>query len=94
MSFGAADQIRPRGHALNCAGCTGEWTGSPNPANPDNEWICDECGGVIDANEAQIASPVAEQRDAAFAILNRLVNGAPMDDDMIEEIGELMGVVL
>ena len=26
-----------------------EWSGYPNPANPDNEWICDECGGVIDA---------------------------------------------
>lgn len=26
-----------------------EWTGSPNPANPDNEWICDECGAIIPA---------------------------------------------
>jgi hypothetical protein len=28
-----------------------EWSGSPNPANPDNEWLCDECGRVIDARE-------------------------------------------
>lgn len=26
-----------------------EWSGSPNPANPDNEWVCDDCGRVIPA---------------------------------------------
>jgi|HubBroStandDraft_1064217.scaffolds.fasta_scaffold49021_4 hypothetical protein len=29
---------------------SGEWSGSPNPVNPDNEWICDECGEVIAAS--------------------------------------------
>ena len=24
-----------------------EWSGSQNPANPDHEWICDDCGRVI-----------------------------------------------
>jgi hypothetical protein len=28
-----------------------EWTGEPNPQNPDNEWICDECGAIITADE-------------------------------------------
>ena len=28
-----------------------EWSGSPNPANPDNEWICDECGSGIPAED-------------------------------------------
>ena len=26
-----------------------EWSGSPNPDDPDNEWICDGCGAVITA---------------------------------------------
>ena len=29
-----------------------EWFGSQNPANPDHEWLCDECGGVISTVEA------------------------------------------
>ena len=27
-----------------------EWSGSPNPDNPDNEWICNECNAVIPAS--------------------------------------------
>ena len=35
---------------LLCRCHTGpEWDGSPNPANPDNEWVCDDCGRVIKA---------------------------------------------
>jgi hypothetical protein len=34
-----------------------EWSGSPNPANPDNEWICDECGAVIAAESASSTEP-------------------------------------
>jgi len=33
-----------------CKCITGpEWSGSPNPKNPDNEWVCDDCGRVIRA---------------------------------------------
>jgi hypothetical protein len=37
------------GHSPECkSGNVGpEWSGAPNPDNPDEEWICDECGGVI-----------------------------------------------
>lgn len=24
-----------------------EWSGSPNPANPDHQWVCDDCDQVI-----------------------------------------------
>ena len=35
-----------------CKCITGpEWSGYPNPANPDNEWICDDCGKIISAKE-------------------------------------------
>lgn len=34
-----------------CKCVTGpEWSGSPNPANPDKEWVCDDCARVIPAN--------------------------------------------
>lgn len=26
-----------------------EWSGSPNPANPDHQWVCDDCDQVINA---------------------------------------------
>ena len=40
-------------HTPECKSGNGqEWSGYPNPANPDNEWICDECGAVISAEEA------------------------------------------
>jgi hypothetical protein len=34
-------------HAATCKTANDEWSGSPNPDNPDEEWICDECGGII-----------------------------------------------
>ena len=32
-----------------------EWSGSPNPDNPDNEWICDDCGKIIEADVSRDA---------------------------------------
>ena len=29
-----------------------EWSGRPNPENPDNEWLCDECGRAVPASAA------------------------------------------
>lgn len=36
-------------HGEQCNNSDGEWSGSPNPENPANEWICDECDEIIDA---------------------------------------------
>lgn len=30
---------------------TGEWSGSLNPDDPDNSWICDDCGKTIKATD-------------------------------------------
>ncbi len=45
-----ADKVEffPAPAACRCT--TGpQWSGSPNPANPDTEWLCDDCGRVIKA---------------------------------------------
>jgi len=31
-----------------------EWSGSPDPDDPDNSWLCDECGRTIEASDASI----------------------------------------
>ena len=38
-----------KGHAKTCKSAYQgpEWSGYPNPDDPDNEWICDECDGVV-----------------------------------------------
>lgn len=36
------------GHRSTCTVWkTGAWSCHRNPKDPDNSWICDECGGVI-----------------------------------------------
>lgn len=41
--------IKARFHTDSCISQHTEWSGSPNPDNPDNEWVCDECDAVIPA---------------------------------------------
>lgn len=45
----AKPAAKSTGHKHDCFGNHSEWSGSPNPDNPDAEWICDECGGIISA---------------------------------------------
>lgn len=40
----------------NCRTGAGEWSGSPNPKNPDNEWLCDACNRVIPAGPQESMS--------------------------------------
>lgn len=46
-------------NASLCACHTSQWSGSPNPANPDNEWICDDCDRVIAAEPRKAADSSA-----------------------------------
>ena len=53
-----------------------EWSVSPNPADPDNSWVCDDCGRVI-ACQAP-ATPwrerverAADNITSAFAMIGR-----------------------
>lgn len=36
-------------HGDQCANADGEWSGTPNPLNPADEWICDECDEIVSA---------------------------------------------
>lgn len=40
------------GHRQHCnAVLGGDWSGHPNPEDPDDEWICDNCGGIVPAKQ-------------------------------------------
>lgn len=53
------------GHAAECVSGKGEWSGSPNPDNPDEEWICDECGGVIPDDDTKCVHGHVSANDCA-----------------------------
>lgn len=37
-------------HNAGCKSLNGEqWDGTPSAADPDNKWVCDECGATIEA---------------------------------------------
>ena len=39
-------------HKENCpSNEKDEWSGYPNPEDPANSWICDDCGAVIPCEE-------------------------------------------
>src|SRR5947209_3309129 len=53
-------------HAPTCKTANGEWSGSPNPNTPDEEWICDECGRIIKSE--WLLQGLKSQREEANAV--------------------------
>lgn len=50
VSDGLASAVEVFGEDEDCKCVVGpEWSGSPNPKDPDNSWVCDDCGRVIPA---------------------------------------------